>query len=124
MDEEELLRRVFGLHTFWKEKYQIGWCELCNCLYIGCPVCHNSSCNGGGCKECHEVFEDFQNCKSQIQSYLTKEELITFEKIFFLKKLIRESVSLGDYAIDFKKFHKLELLCQREEEIFKKEIGE
>ncbi|MFA5766511.1 MAG: hypothetical protein WC919_01130, partial [Candidatus Paceibacterota bacterium] len=34
------------------------WCELCNCPAIKCEKCGNSSCNGSGCAECHNDFEE------------------------------------------------------------------
>lgn len=34
------------------------WCELCSCPCIRCQVCGNLSCNGSGCRDCHEAFEE------------------------------------------------------------------
>jgi hypothetical protein len=42
-----------------KNKYDIFWCDLCETAYIKCPACGNSSCNGGGCVKCDEVFSQF-----------------------------------------------------------------
>ena len=34
------------------------WCELCDCPAIKCEKCENSSCNGGGCPECNDDFNE------------------------------------------------------------------
>jgi hypothetical protein len=39
-------------------EYRIVYCALCRTIAIVCPHCHNTSCNGGGCDECHDAFEN------------------------------------------------------------------
>ncbi len=46
-----------------KEQFEGRWfyCELCGCVSITCPVCHNASCTGGGCDICYDEFELVSN---------------------------------------------------------------
>jgi len=44
--------------TTWRN-YAVGYCALCETLYVSCPHCGNSSCNGGGCEKCLVDFTDF-----------------------------------------------------------------
>lgn len=47
----------------WKG-YKVKWCETCHVPYIVCPKCHNSTCNGGGCDFCHDIFDEFLKSKT------------------------------------------------------------
>ncbi len=41
------------------------WCELCDRAAIKCEVCGASSCSGGGCDVCFELFEEaIKICRS------------------------------------------------------------
>ena len=40
-------------------KHQVHFCQLCDTPFITCEFCDNSSCSGGGCFKCAELFKDF-----------------------------------------------------------------
>jgi len=72
--------RGLGKVPFWKDKYQISWCYHCETAVIQCPACHNTSCNAGGCQECHSTFQDFHQAKVTVTNYLTDEESRIYDK--------------------------------------------
>jgi hypothetical protein len=44
-------------------KYTLGWCILCKTLrllHVDCPGM-GTTCNGGGCDDCTEDFDNFVN---------------------------------------------------------------
>lgn len=91
------------MFNFWKEKYQIEWCELCNTAIITCPDCNNSSCSGSGCEKCHNVFSEFNKISKNVGFYLSMEENKIYEKCLRLKSLIRDSLGRGEKKLDFNK---------------------
>lgn len=124
-NEQELLSDIFG-REYWKGKYSLWWCELCDTFSIGCtnPKCHGSSCNAGGCPECIPVHEDFHEAKTHIWQYLSEDERKTYEKIQWLKKYMKESLSLSEYEINWKRMKQQGHLCEASQEIFAKEIAD
>lgn len=40
------------------KNYQIKYCDHCDTPITICPVCKNSSCNGGGCESCSKDWEE------------------------------------------------------------------
>lgn len=55
------------------KKYHLGWCGHCgtiSLLHVGCEG-HGCSCNGGGCSECHDIFNKFNDMPREIRLILT-----------------------------------------------------
>jgi hypothetical protein len=102
---------------------KIGWCELCECAYIKCLTCNNTSCCAGSCDICLIDHEEFKKYKTSVEDYLTPEEQIIYKKCNALKRKIQEAISIGDEVIDFRKFQKDGWLSQRDEELFKNELS-
>ena len=95
MSEKDVLEDIFDDGRRWKNKYKVKWCDLCDCAILICPECKNSTCNGGGCKECHEEFSTFnKKVKSNVHSYLTDDENRVYEKCKTIQEFILESVYL------------------------------
>src|ERR1017187_6485126 len=117
MNEEELLDEVFDETPKWKNKYKIFWCDLCKTFSISCPEpnCH-------GCEKCIEDEKDFNKAKSRIEDYLNEEEKKVAEKMWWLKKYMKESLARGEYEINWKWMKENGHLCKLTEEIFKKEV--
>lgn len=120
MNEEDMMDQIFGSEsTRWKGKYPVGWCDLCATAKIGCPVCKNSSCNGGGCKECIDDFVEFcENTKHRVESYLTPEEILVYDKILSLKKHIVDTLKENHREIDWELLNKEGKLSQVDEAMF------
>jgi hypothetical protein len=106
MDENETLNEIFGQTPIWKGKYKIKWCEMCRTATIVCETCKNSSCNGGGCKECDADFTYFISVKTTIEEYLTDEEIEVYHKADYLKKFILDSLGKGEREIDFNRMER------------------
>lgn len=34
------------------------WCGQCDEPAVKCYICHNTSCNGGGCEYCNNLFNE------------------------------------------------------------------
>ena len=102
--------------------YNVKWCNECNRAIIVCDVCKNSSCNGGGYKECNDDFEVFNKHKTLLIDYLDDEEVKILHKIEKLKKLIPISIGLGQSEIDWTSEEILNNLSPKDEEIFNREI--
>ncbi len=68
----------------WRD-YELSWCNQCDSVVITCPHCHNTSCNGGGCIECNNDFNDFNKLNISIFDFLNEEEVQTYNKIKKLK---------------------------------------
>ena len=52
----------------WNNK-EVEYCHLCEAFIISCEHCKNSSCNGGGCKECcgeNKIFNLFSDNYEEI----------------------------------------------------------
>ncbi len=73
---------------------EVKYCHLCECFIISCDFCKNSSCNGGGCKECSgegKIFNLFsENYKVitkdwAIPPYEKSAEQIMLDEIFLAK---------------------------------------
>lgn len=117
-NEENILDAIFGELQLWKNKYPLKWCELCEVIMAVCPKCKNTTCNGGGCSECMKDYPDWQATKHCFESYLSDAELKTTDKIFFLKRYIRESLLAGFKEINWQWLHDNGHLCQKAYEIF------
>jgi len=97
MKSEKLLNKIFGLSKFDKEQAQTtvlpvravlyenrascdyakplaftwGWCCICKCAFVRCPICGHSSCsptygrleNGKICDCCELSFQYLCSCK-------------------------------------------------------------
>lgn len=126
MSEEELLDNIFDNGKRWKGKFRIWWCDLCDTFSIGCPAeCKGSSCNSGGCHECIDTHIDFnKNAKTNPKDYLSEEEKMVYEKIFWLKKYMKESLLENEYSINWKRLKQQGQLCGLSEKIFAKEIAD
>ena len=79
--------------------------DLCDTAIIICPHCHNGSCNGGGCDICinDSDAKEFNECKTQVQNYLTEEERLVYQKALRIKHHILGTLSNGEKSIDWKK---------------------
>lgn len=109
---------------FWKEKYSLGWCDLCSVAIIACPECKNISCNGGGCSECNDTFSGFLQGKICVEQYLSEEEIKVYQKNLQIKRFILETLAKGESQIDWKKLRDEGKMSQRDEEFFTKELEE
>ena len=125
MNETELLDEIFDGGKKWKGKFRIWWCDLCDTFSIGCTdkACTGSSCNAHGCKECIEPHNDFnKNAKTNPKEYLNPAEQEVYEKIWWLKKYMRESLLESEYEINWKRMKQQGKLCERSQKIFAAEI--
>lgn len=43
---------VVGQWKYSTTTHDVGYCPLCDGLFVMCSHCGNSSCNGGGCDKC------------------------------------------------------------------------
>lgn len=124
MTEEQLLDDIFD--SKWValsgNKYKISFCELCDTFSISHSKCHGSTCNAGGCDECKEDFDEFNEYKTHIWEYLTEDEIKIYDKCLRIKKFIKESILLGQKQIDFKELNKLGKFSENDREVFKKEL--
>jgi tRNA U54 and U55 pseudouridine synthase Pus10 len=108
-----------SLDRQWKGKYPVTWCHLCDTAIIICPKCNNSSCNGGGCPECHNDFEEFaKTCKTDVDDYLTERETFTYRKGLRLQRLIVESIQRQEKQLDFNELKNSGHLSQADREMF------
>jgi hypothetical protein len=123
--EEQLLNEIFGNAKVWKgikTNYKLGWCELCQTATLSCPSCKNSSCNGGGCSECHDDFYHFLSIKTTVFDYVTKQEWEIMEKGRRLEKLILTSLSRNESEIDWAKMKEDGELSLNDEKYFKQNL--
>lgn len=122
MTESEQLQTIFGECCQGELKgFTVGYCELCEAVYLRCPKCKNISCNGSGCDYCVITHE----YKTNIASYLNPEEIRVFNKIHHLRRLMEESLKMGDKEIDFKKMRDLgqiSQMSQMDEDFFAEEL--
>ena len=121
MNELERLDELFGAPK-WKDKYQVRWCDLCNCAYIHCEHCRGSTCNGHGCEKCKQDGIEFSKYFRSVECYLTPEEAKIYDKCLRLKKFILKTIPQGDKQIDWKKLKEAGELSQNDEEMFRDEI--
>lgn len=124
MNEEALLRKIFGDDQKWQGKhaiYNLDWCALCRTASIHNPNCdcHGSSCNAGGCKFCREDFDVFHKCKTTVREYLTEQECAAHDKALRLIKWILESLTLGEQEIDWKRLKTTGQTSRNDDEVFK-----
>lgn len=115
MSEKEILDDLCG-RPKWKNKYKVSYCEACQTFIINCEICHNSSCNGGGCINCIDSFEEFGRNKTRISDYLTEEENKVFHKAMRIKDHMDDSLPKGESEINWKQRQKDGQLSQHEEE--------
>ena len=122
--EEKLLSQIFGeKNNQWKNKYEISYCNLCDCFIIACPVCKNSSCNGSGCKECFDDFNEFSHeIKHRITDYLDESEKLVYQKTKQLKKFMLHSLGSDEKQIDFKKLAINGYMSQDDQDLFWREL--
>ena len=124
MNEEKLLRKIFGDDQKWQGRhalYDLDWCALCRTASIHNPNCgcHGSSCNAGGCKNCGEDFDVFHKCKTTVREYLTEQECAAHDKALKLIKWILESLTLGEQEIDWKRLKTTGQTSRNDDEVFK-----
>ena len=127
MNEEEMLDEIFegkNASFLWKGKYRVFWCDLCDSYNIGCLECDGTSCNSAGCVECIEIHNDFNKAKTSAIEYLNDEERKVYEKIWWLKRYIKDSLKRSEYEINWKRLKEDGELAPYAEEIFAKEIKE
>jgi methionyl-tRNA synthetase len=77
-------------------KREVDWCDLCSVFYITCSECGNSSCNGGGCNQCGNDFDKFNESKHGVEDYLDEEECLIFYRLLTLKHRMSESLRKGE----------------------------
>lgn len=106
MNETKLLNHIFGYEKFWKNKYEVDWCDHCDEAIIICSECQNSSCNGGGCEKCKDDFTDFTKfAKHNVMSYLNEEEKKIYQKSLLIKSNILTTLRDGKYQINWKQLY-------------------
>lgn len=108
----------------WRNKYPIGWCHHCNRAIIECPACHNTSCNGGGCNECHDDFSEFFPIFTCAEHYLDDNETKAYQKGLRLRRIIQDSLALEHPSINWRQMKRDGLLSQNDEEMFKEFLDE
>lgn len=67
------------------KNYKIKYCDHCDTPITICPVCKNSSCNGGGCESCIKDDKETQEIlKGLVRSDFQPEDILldSFEKLF------------------------------------------
>lgn len=106
----------------WKEKYELSYCNICECIIVVCPECKNTTCNAGSCSKCYDDFDEFNGLKNQVWEYLSEEEYKVIEKADWIKKYIIEAMEMGLTKIDWQKFKEEGKLCRLSEEMFKDEL--
>lgn len=106
-----------------KGKYHVHWCGLCGVATICCEKCNGSTCNGHGCEECNQDFDEFNQGKRHISDYLKQEESEIYRKGLELQRFIRHSLGRGEKEIDFKKLKEQGHFSNRNQEILKDLIG-
>lgn len=119
---ENIVDKIFGNDGLWKDKYRVGWCDLCGTAYIACPEkdCQGTSCNSTGCTKCIEDFKEFnETVKTYVEDYLTDEERQGYYKGRRLEKLIVRSISKGEKEIDWKRMEKDGEFCENDLRIFR-----
>lgn len=122
MNEFNLLNEIFG--EKYKNKYSVGWCDMCNKAHIKCPTCKNTSCNGCGCEECSKDSIEFSNnVETRVESYLNEEELKVFKKTEYLKRFIVNSIQHNEMSINFKRLKEEGELTLEAEELFRDKIS-
>jgi len=116
LDSEEAI--LDAMDRQWKGKYAVTWCHLCDTAVILCPVCHNSSCNGGGCNKCVKDFAEFGKYKTSVEDYLNEKEIYSYHKGLRLQRLIVESIQRQEKELDFKALKSSGHLSQADENMF------
>jgi hypothetical protein len=112
-----------GQRALWKEKYKISWCDHCEVAVIVCPECANTTCNGGGCDACHDVFVEFNKGKVGVESYLTSEEAKVYRKTLRIQHFILESLARGQAVVDFQALNHAGQMSHNDKELFQKELS-
>ena len=122
--EQEVLGDIFG-HDKWLNQFKLWWCDLCDTFSIGCnnDQCHGSSCNTSGCSECTPIYEDFHKAKTHVWEYLSADERKIYDKIFWLKRYMKESLSAGEYEINWKRFKEQGEMSKNTSALFASEIA-
>lgn len=70
-----------GLWTSSKgTQYIVTWCWQCTGFIIS-HSCEGTTCNGGGCKECFDDFEEFNETAPGLRSIVSEDEVRVFEGI-------------------------------------------
>lgn len=118
--EQEVLDLIFGTEDIWKDKYRIKWCGMCEAAIISCleDNCNGSCCNGNECEKCAPDFEEFSKANTQIEDYLTDEEIAIYQKGQRLKFLIIKSLAMGDKEINWEEMSRKGILCDNDHKIF------
>ena len=113
--------KLFEDIRLWKGKYKIGYCDLCETVYIACPEkdCPATSCNATSCEKCHADMVEFnEKVKTLVSDYLTQEEFDAYQKAQQLKYFMLESIREGEAEIDWKKMKEEGRLSAWDERIF------
>lgn len=121
-DEQKLLRQIFDEDYQWKG-CELDWCSSCEVASISCPAgCHGSSCNCGGCEVCIPLHQEFSQSKTHVRDYMTEEETKAYMKGLKLRKLILESLNLGETEINWQRLYETGELSQHDEEVFSEKL--
>ena len=108
---------IFQKTAYWKG-HKITWCDHCTVYTISCEYCRNSTCNGGGCDKCTDLFREFNQCKISPYDYLNEEERKVYYKVLRLMDFIPMSLNMGDKEIDWQKMEKTGQCCTKDWEVF------
>lgn len=102
----------------WKDKYPVGWCNLCDCACILCESCENSSCGCSHCDKCSLDFGEFNKSNICVEDYLTEDEIKVVHKARRIQQFIVETLSSSEPQIDFQKLKEKGWLSKKDIEVF------
>ena len=106
------------MFNHWRNKYDLAWCQLCDCASITCPVCGKSSCSGSSCPACHADFDDFGKLPGAVEDYLGAEEILVAHKLHALKAHIIDSLGAGESRIDWQQRYAAGKLSDYDRQMF------
>jgi hypothetical protein len=75
------------------------------------------------CDKCKDDQKEFNTYKTCIESYLTEDEIKTYDKCLRIKKFILETIPHGIKEINWKELKEQGELSRHDEEIFAKELA-
>lgn len=110
---------------FWRSKtnklYELIYSDMTESYDIICKKCKLSSGSGGGCPLCEkDVFEFIKEYKNSPLEYLTENEIMAVEKFFIYKKLIKNSLSLGEKKVNLENEKNQLILSEYDNNLLKK----
>ena len=118
-EEDKLLDKIFG--DLWKDKYPIGFCDMCGCFYISDENHKQSSCGGGWDKSDEQMQKDFMEfCDFKVDpcEYLTENERQVMKKINSLKRLMKVCFLAGFSEINWDYLVQNDELSRSDKQLF------